>query len=94
VPTVVVTLGAQGAVLHRRDTDDVRVPAPSVTAVDATGAGDTFCGAFAAALAEHKPVDVALQFAVVAASLSVEHHGAVPSIPLRAAIDARLATIM
>ena len=93
VPTVVVTLGADGAVLYRRGLDDVRVPAPSVAAVDATGAGDTFCGAFAAVLAEGASVDDALRFAVVAASLSVQTHGAVPSIPLRAAIDARLNTV-
>lgn len=92
VPTVIVTLGADGAVLHRHAADDVRVAAPSVTAVDATGAGDTFCGAFAAVLAEGMEIEQALRFAVVAASISVETHGAVPSIPLRAAIDARLNT--
>ncbi|MGX5681226.1 ribokinase [Schumannella luteola] len=91
VETVVVTLGADGAELHRRERDVVRVPAPRVTAVDATGAGDTFCGAFAAALAGGAEVDDALGFAVAAASLSVQRHGAVPSIPRRAEIDAALA---
>ncbi|CAN5181306.1 ribokinase [soil metagenome] len=91
VPVVVVTLGADGALLQVRGGDEVRVAAPSVTAVDATGAGDTFCGAFAAALAEGRDLEQALRFAVVAASLSVETPGAVPSIPLRAAIEARIA---
>ena len=90
VPTVVQTLGAAGAVLYRRGEPDVSVPAPVVTAVDATGAGDTFCGAFAAALAEGQDAVSALRFAVTAGSLSVQAHGAVPSIPLRAAIDAAL----
>jgi len=90
VPTVVQTLGAAGAVLYRRGEPDVSVPAPTVTAVDATGAGDTFCGAFAAALAEGQDAVSALRFAVTAGSLSVQAHGAVPSIPLRAAIDAAL----
>lgn len=90
VPTVIVTLGADGAVMYRRDADEVRVAAPSVSAVDATGAGDTFCGAFAAVLAEGMPLGDALRLAVVAASLSVETHGAVPSIPRRPAINARL----
>ncbi|MEQ1737178.1 MAG: PfkB family carbohydrate kinase, partial [Rhodoglobus sp.] len=90
VPVVVVTLGARGALLLRRDRDDVSVPAYPVKAVDATGAGDTFCGAFAAAVAEGTDLEAALRFAVAAASLSVETPGAVPSIPLRAAIDARL----
>lgn len=88
VPVVVVTLGAAGAVLLRRDAPEVRVPAPRVVAVDATGAGDTFCGAFAAAVAEGADLDTALRFAIVAGSLSVQKHGAVPSIPQRAEIDA------
>jgi ribokinase len=88
VPVVVVTLGSEGALLLRRGSDEVRVAAPSVHAVDATGAGDTFCGAFAAALAESMELEQALRFAVTAASLSVQSHGAVPSIPLRAQIDA------
>lgn len=91
VPTVIVTLGADGAVLYGRGAEEIRVPAPKVTAVDATGAGDTFCGALAAAIDEGQTLDAALRFAVVAASLSVENHGAVPSIPRRSAIDERLA---
>lgn len=91
VPTVIVTLGADGAVLYGRGTEEIRVPAPKVTAVDATGAGDTFCGALAAAIDEGQALESALRFAVVAASLSVENHGAVPSIPRRPAIDERLA---
>lgn len=90
VPAVIVTLGAKGAVLHRRGLVDVAVPAPSVSAVDATGAGDTFCGALAAAVAEGQELDAALEFAVVAASLSVEHPGAVPSIPFRSDIEHRV----
>lgn len=84
---VIVTLGAAGAVLHRRGSTDVTVAAPSVTAVDATGAGDTFCGALAASLAEGTALESAVRFAVAAASLSVQRAGAVPSIPHRAAID-------
>ncbi|WP_010205142.1 ribokinase [Salinibacterium sp. PAMC 21357] len=89
VPTVIVTWGSKGASLHRVGTDEVLVPAHRVTAVDATGAGDTFCGAFAAGLVEGMLADDALRFAVAAASISVESHGAVPSIPLRAAIETR-----
>lgn len=91
VPTVIVTLGADGAVAYARGSGELRVAAPRVTAVDATGAGDTFCGALSAALAEGLALAEALPFAVVAASLSVETSGAVPSIPTRTAIEARLA---
>ena len=43
----VVTLGAAGAVLATEDAV-TRLRPPKVAAVDATGAGDAFCGAFAA----------------------------------------------
>ena len=90
VPVVVITLGARGAVLRRRGEADVRLGSPTVVAVDTTGAGDTFCGAFAAAVAGGEPLEAALRYAVVAASLSVERHGAVPSIPRRAEVIERI----
>jgi len=89
-PVVIVTLGAAGAVAHENG-GEVRVPAPTVSAVDATGAGDTFCGALAALLAEGAALEGALRFAVAAASLSVQKHGAVPSIPTRSEIDSAVA---
>jgi ribokinase len=51
VPAVVVTLGAQGSLVAPRAEPSVRVPAAQVKAVDTTGAGDTYCGVLAAALA-------------------------------------------
>ena len=86
-PVVIVTLGSAGSVLYQRGLDEVSIPATKVVAVDATGAGDTFCGAFAARLAEGASLEDSLRFAGAAASLSVLTPGAVPSIPLRAAID-------
>jgi ribokinase len=90
IPTVIVTLGSKGASLHRAGSEPLLVPAHVVSAVDATGAGDTFCGAFAAGLVEGMTADDALRFAGAAASISVETHGAVPSIPYRDAIETRL----
>jgi ribokinase len=59
VPAVVVTLGADGALVHVRGADALRVPGIPVDAVDTTGAGDTFCGALVARLDELSgpPVD-------------------------------------
>ncbi|GAA1915670.1 carbohydrate kinase family protein [Streptantibioticus ferralitis] len=48
--TVVVTLGAQGALVARRGAPAVRIPAVPSDAVDTTGAGDAFTGGFLAAL--------------------------------------------
>lgn len=90
VPRLVVTLGASGSVLFEAGQEVARVPARVVTPVDTTGAGDTFCGTFAAALAEGEEFVAAAEFATVAASLSVQALGAVPSIPTRADIEAAL----
>ena len=80
VPTVVVTLGGDGALLV---TDDrvVHVPAVAVDAVDTTGAGDTFSGAFAATLARGVDVPEAVAVAVTAAALSVTGAGAQTAMP-------------
>lgn len=88
VNRLVVTLGSKGSVLYEAGTELARVAAPKVAALDTTGAGDTFCGALCAALAEGLGFVDAAAFASVAASLSVQKLGAVPSIPSRAEIDA------
>jgi ribokinase len=59
--------------------------------IETTGAGDSFNGSFAAALAEGMtPVD-AVKFGCAAAGISVTRAGAANSMPSRAEIDARLA---
>jgi ribokinase len=90
VPRLIVTLGAAGSVLFEAGGEVARIGAPTVTAVDTTGAGDTFCGAFAAAIAEGQDFAPAARFATAAAALSVQAIGAVPSVPLRARIEAML----
>lgn len=90
VDGLIVTLGGEGSVLYRAGAEVARVPAREVTALDTTGAGDTYCGAFAAGIAEGMGLQQAATFATAAASISVQTLGAVPSIPERAAIDAVL----
>lgn len=51
VTCVVVKVGGDGALVARAGEAPVRVPAAPVTVVDPTGAGDSFCGGFAAGLA-------------------------------------------
>ncbi|KUO03899.1 ribokinase [Streptomyces caeruleatus] len=92
VPAVVVTLGAAGSLYVSRDTDPVTVPAPEVTAVDSTGAGDTFVGALAVALGEGRPMLDALAWAAEAAALSVQREGATVSMPYRPEIEERHAS--
>lgn len=81
VPAVLVTLGAAGATLHRRDEAPLFVPAPKVQAVDTVAAGDTFCGAFAAALARGEGDLAAMRLGSAAASLAVQRRGAQTSVP-------------
>jgi ribokinase len=77
---VIVTLGAEGVWLVTGE-DAVHLPAPAVTVVDTTGAGDCFCGVLAAGLAEGLDLEVAIARAVAAASLAVTRIGAAPSMP-------------
>ncbi|MFF5140988.1 ribokinase [Streptomyces sp. NPDC013157] len=87
VPQVVVTLGAAGSLYLTRDAAPLVIPAPRVTAVDSTGAGDTFVGALAVALAEEKPIREALSWAAAAAAISVQREGATESMPYRPEIE-------
>jgi ribokinase len=88
----VATLGAAGVVAwiggtrHRRK-------APQITVVDTVAAGDSFTGAFAAALADGKPMDAALLDGLCAGSLACTRRGAQPSIPIAAEIAALAATL-
>ena len=66
------------------------VPPYRVTPVDPTGAGDAFCGAFAAAITEGQPILQALRFANAAGAISVTIAGAEPSLPDRRTIEAFL----
>lgn len=88
--SVIVTLGEQGA--HAKTSSvDLRIPAFPAKAVDTTGAGDTFSAALAVAIGEGKGIAEAIVFANMAAGMSVEIEGVVPSIPYRADVDSRLA---
>ncbi|MGX1473875.1 UNVERIFIED_CONTAM: ribokinase [Streptomyces canus] len=89
VPRVVITLGAAGSVYLTRDAEPLAVPAPQVTAVDSTGAGDTYVGALAVALGEERPIREAMTWAAAAAALSVQREGASASMPYRSEIEAR-----
>lgn len=88
--TIIVTLGAEGVLAAGPD-GILQVPALKVTPVDTVGAGDTFCGYLAAALAQKLPLADALRRAAAAGSLACLKPGAQPSIPHAAEVDAALA---
>ena len=102
VPTILLTLGAQGSILSNRGRPR-RVPTPQVQAVDAVAAGDAFCGAFAAcwrgiALKAKSPdeytmVEQAALVASAAGALASTRQGAIPSLPLKDEVMALAATL-
>jgi ribokinase len=81
VPAAVVTLGGDGCVVLERDRESVRVPGIRVDAVDTTGAGDTFCGVLAAALARGAHLTDAARLACAAGALAVTRPGAQAAVP-------------
>ena len=82
----IVTLGSEGAVYISPQGELHRVSAPKVTAVDTTGAGDSFVGSFAFSLASGKDPVAAMSFGIKVASLSVTRKGAQSSYPDQAEI--------
>lgn len=102
--TVILTLGAQGSIVAHRGRQR-RVPTLSVQGVDSVGAGDAFSGAIAcawpevaAAVKSKSPeeaglVERALLTASVAGALAATKAGAIPSMPTRAEVEARVSEL-
>ena len=98
VKLAMVTLGAEGCLLRAKNAC-FRAPAPKVHPVDTTGAGDIFGGSAVARFLDlEKAPDALTQedlsyigaYALMAASLSTEHSGGIPSIPEKEAVQSKL----
>ena len=85
--TVIVTLGARGALLRSGGETTMIPPFDAGPVLETTGAGDAFCGAFAAALAEGLAPVEAASFASAAAGISVTRAGTAPSMATRLEIE-------
>jgi len=90
---VVVTLGANG-VLRVSSEGTRHFPGREVEAVDTTGAGDSFNGALAAAIAAGSDLDGAISFANAAAALSVTRVGTALAMPTLSEVRALLQTLV
>ncbi len=77
---VVITLGAEGAVLIAEDLQE-HFKAPKVQVRDTTGAGDAFVGAFAFFFASGESISSATRLACIAAAISVSKEGAQSGLP-------------
>lgn len=90
VGTVILTLGARGALVKNSQLTQ-HVPAFQAGAVvDTAGAGDAFNGGFAVGLAEGLGIVEAVQMGCAVAGISVTRPGTAPSMPTRAEVDALL----
>ncbi|MFQ6547998.1 sugar kinase [Aestuariibius sp. 2305UL40-4] len=88
---IALTMGAQGTLVSD-GTAQTHIPATQVDAVDATGAGDCFDGAFLARLAAGDAPVPAARYASAAAAIAVTGHGAVAPIPHAGLVRDLLAT--
>lgn len=86
---LIVTLGSEGARYFDGE-KHVIVEGFKTEVVDTTGAGDTFNGALAHALAQGLDLESAVQYANAAASLSVEKFGAQGGMPAHDDVKKRL----
>ncbi|OLB82473.1 MAG: ribokinase [Actinobacteria bacterium 13_2_20CM_2_71_6] len=87
VPRVVLTRGAGGAWYGARDSEPVHVPAPVVTAVDTTAAGDAFTAALAVGWGEGRSLVDAVRWASAAGAAAARRLGASSALPSRTDID-------
>lgn len=82
----VITLGERGAA-WAIDEQAGHVLPPSIAAIDATGAGDSFCAALAVALVEGQPAAGAVRFACAAGAAAATVRGAEPGLPDRQTVE-------
>ena len=90
----VVTCGSDGCwfVSDEEPGDAHCQPALVIDAVDTTGCGDVFHGAYAAALVRGMAIPAALRFAAVAAGLKAARRGGQAGIPMLSEVEARMPT--
>lgn len=82
----VTTLGSKGC----RINGELTIPAFKTTAVDTTGAGDTFNGVLAVCIAEGMSMETACRYAVTASGISVGKEYVLNSIPHREDIERKM----
>ncbi len=85
-----ITLGARGALLHTAKSSLMVEAFNAGKVIETAGAGDSFVGAFAAALADGMAPEDAVRFGCAAAAISVTRPGTAPAMPMRAEIEALL----
>lgn len=89
--TCIVTMGPAGVVAVQPNGNGYKIPSMKIEdVIDTTGAGDCFCGTFAACIYAGKPLTLALRTATVASGLSCRHEGTQDAFPYLADIEENL----
>ncbi len=87
VKQLVITRGKHGALIVTPE-GSVNVPAPTIQAVDPTGAGDSFNASLAVALAEGQSLQAAVEQAVYAGAYTATKLGVIAGLPTHAELSA------
>lgn len=93
VGTLVVTLGADGAVAFDRDLGEIRQPPFPVAAVDTLGAGDAFTAAFATARLARLPLEACMRHGAAAGALAASRLGVLGALPTQEQLATALADL-
>lgn len=84
--TVIVTLGANGALLVTKE-NTKHIPPFKVNAVDTTAAGDAFIGGFASALLQITSLEESVRYGCACGAVATTKFGAQPSLPTKEEVE-------
>ena len=85
--TSIITMSDKGSYCSQAGKNLIRGYSMKIDAIDTTGAGDAFCGTFAACIEQNFPFKKALHYASVAGALTCTEMGAQNSMPEKRVIE-------
>jgi ribokinase len=85
--SVIITLGADGALLCRREAAPLHQPAFAVESIDTLGAGDAFSSGLAVGLIEGRPWEECLRRAASCGAVATQRLGVFDALPTRAELE-------
>ena len=91
---VIITLGGKGCYLKNNDYERFFKAADNFQAVDTTGAADSFVSALAVSLSEKNSLLYSIEFATLAAGISITRQGVQEAMPTRDAMNIYKDTIL